>query len=64
MKTIEITIAADGNSRVETKGFTGTSCRDASRFLEASLGATKTEKLTDGFYATNSQIQQETESPN
>lgn len=62
MKTIEITIAADGKSKVETKGFAGTACRDASRFIEASLGTRKTETLTGDFYATNSQTQQENES--
>ena len=34
MKTIEITIAPNGQSRVETKGFIGSECRQASRFIE------------------------------
>lgn len=62
LKSIEITIATDGKSKVETKGFTGTDCRNASRFLEASLGTRKTESLTSEFYATNSQTQRENES--
>ncbi|TWU32783.1 hypothetical protein Q31b_57930 [Novipirellula aureliae] len=62
MKTIEITIAADGKSKVDTNGFTGTACRDASRFLEASLGTRKAETLTSDYYSTNSQTQQENES--
>ena len=33
MKTIEIIVAPDGKSRVETKGFTGSECREASRFV-------------------------------
>ena len=62
MKTIEITITANGKSKVETKGFTGTACRDASRFLETSLGKRKTETLTSDFYETTSQTQRENES--
>ncbi len=34
MKTIELIVAADGSSRVETKGFAGSECQSASRFLE------------------------------
>ncbi len=34
MKTIEITINPTGETKVETRGFSGASCRDASRFLE------------------------------
>ena len=38
MKTIEIIIAPNGQSRVETKGFVGSECRQASRFVEQTLG--------------------------
>jgi hypothetical protein len=37
MKTIEITINSKGETRVETKGFVGAQCREASRFLELSF---------------------------
>ena len=37
-QVIEITIAPDGQTKLETKGFTGASCRDASRFIEQALG--------------------------
>lgn len=49
-KTIEIIVAADGQSRIETKGFAGSTCRDASRFLEAALGTTTSETLTAEFH--------------
>ena len=52
MKTIEITIALDGRTRVETKGFTGESCRDASRFIEEALGRRVEERLTTDFHQT------------
>ena len=38
MKTIEITVSPKGDTKVETKGFSGTECRQASRFIEEALG--------------------------
>ena len=58
MKTIEITIARNGQSMVETKGFTGTECRDASRFIEQAIGQQTNEILKAEFHqAANSQQQ-------
>ncbi len=51
MRTIEITVDPQGHTRVETKGFTGGSCRDASRFVEEALGRATAEQLTPAFYA-------------
>ena len=48
--TIEITVKPDGQTVVETKGFTGASCRDASRFIEQALGKRESEPLTAEFY--------------
>ncbi len=50
MKTIEVTVRSDGSVRVETQGFQGESCRQASRFLEEALGKTTSENLTAEFY--------------
>ena len=50
MKTIEITISPTGKSTVETKGFQGGECRDASRFIEEALGERTAEQLTAEFY--------------
>ena len=47
---IEVVISPQGEIRVETKGFTGSSCRQASQFLEQALGAAASEKLTAEFY--------------
>ena len=44
-KTIEIIVSPTGQSRVETKGFTGTECRDASRFIEQAIGQQTSEIL-------------------
>jgi hypothetical protein len=50
MKTIEITVSPKGETIVETKGFTGDSCREASRFVEEALGRPTSERLTAAFY--------------
>ncbi|MCA9144140.1 MAG: DUF2997 domain-containing protein [Planctomycetaceae bacterium] len=57
MRTIDIHIAPSGESRVETKGFSGNECRDASRFLESALGKTTSESLTAEFH--EAQLQQQ-----
>ena len=50
MKTIELIVAPDGSSRVETKGFAGSECQSASRFLEQALGQVQQERQTAEFY--------------
>ena len=49
-KTIEITISPTGETKVQTKGFTGSDCRDASKFVEQALGERTAEQLTAEFY--------------
>lgn len=49
-KTIEIIIAPNGQSRVETKGFVGSECRGASRFIERALGQQTDEILKAEFH--------------
>ena len=51
-KTIEVVVRPDGQSSIETKGFTGTECLVGSRFLEAALGARQDERRTVEFYST------------
>jgi hypothetical protein len=50
MKTIEIIVSPSGETRVETKGFTGRECLEASRQLETALGVKQAEQLTSEFY--------------
>jgi hypothetical protein len=50
VKTIEITVTPKGETTVETRGFTGGECRDASRFLEQALGTRAAETLTAEFH--------------
>ena len=54
MKTIEITVTPEGRTTVQTKGFHGSSCREASRFIEQAIGKPTVEKLTTEFYQTES----------
>ena len=49
-QTIEIIVTPTGETTVQTRGFTGSSCRDASRFIEESLGQKTGERLTSEFY--------------
>ena len=51
LKTIEIIVSPTGKSRLETRGFEGAECREASRFLEAALGQQTSETFTAEFYA-------------
>ncbi len=50
MKTIEITVSPNGEAKVETRGFTGSECREASRFVEQALGRKTAETLTAEFH--------------
>ena len=49
-KIIEIIVNPKGETTVETRGFAGSSCRDASRFVEEALGRRTDEKLTAEFH--------------
>ena len=51
-KTIEIIVTPTGETTVQTTGFTGPACRDASKFLEVALGRQAGERLTSEFYQT------------
>ena len=51
-QTIEIIVSPNGQTQVETKGFAGSQCLEASRFLETALGKTILESRTAEFYQT------------
>jgi len=60
-ETIEITVSPEGAASIKTSGFTGSSCRDATRELERALGVSGRESLLPEFYgqtSTGQQIQQ------
>ena len=58
MKTIEITVSPTGETKVETRGFTGGECRDASRFVELALGSRTAETLTAEYYQGQQTVQE------
>ena len=49
-KTIEIIVTPKGETTITTKGFVGSECREASKFLEEALGQRSSEQLTPEFY--------------
>jgi hypothetical protein len=55
LKIIEITVTSTGQTSVETKGFSGAECRQASEFIETALGQRTGERLTSEFYAEETQ---------
>ncbi|TWT38945.1 DUF2997 domain-containing protein [Blastopirellula retiformator] len=57
MKTIEIIVSPKGETRLETKGYSGAECQDASRFLEQALGKRTKEQLTSEFHTSQTQHQ-------
>jgi len=60
-KTIEITVSPEGSVSVKTNGFSGSSCKDASRFIEQALGNSGRESLLPEYFqqaSTGEQIQQ------
>lgn len=60
-KTIEITVSPEGATSIKTSGFTGSSCRDATRDLEKALGVSGRESLLPEFYghtSTGERLQQ------
>lgn len=50
MKIIEIVVSPSGQTRVETRGFAGAECRQASEFVEKALGRRIGEQLTSEFH--------------
>lgn len=60
-KTIEIIVAPNGESHVETKGFIGSECRQASRFVEQALGQQTDELLKVEFHQSAASQQHLTE---
>lgn len=58
MKIIEIIVSPTGETKLETRGFTGSSCREASRFLEQAMGVRGAEQITAEFHQTDQASQE------
>lgn len=57
-KIIEVIVSPTGETKVETKGFAGGECQEASRFIEKALGQTIGESLTAEFHSVQQSEQQ------
>ncbi len=49
-KKIEITVSPEGTTSIKTTGFTGGSCKDATRDLERALGVSGRETLLPEYF--------------
>lgn len=63
-KTIEVSVSPTGAISIEAEGYTGSSCEDATRFLEEALGLPGKRKRKAEFYRrrTNTKNEQKLES--
>ena len=59
MKTIEVIVSPTGATEVQTKGYAGPECLEASRWLETALGTAKSERKTAEFFQAHETQQQE-----
>ena len=62
-KRIEITVSPEGATSIKTTGFTGGSCKDATRDLERALGVAGRESLLPEYFnrtSTGEQLRQGT----
>ena len=53
---IKVTISCDGKATIETSGFTGTSCLDATREIEKALGRDAQRKYTSEYYVQETEL--------
>ena len=49
-KKIEITVSPEGATSIKTSGFSGSSCKDATRDLEKALGVAGREHLQPEYF--------------
>ena len=49
-RIIEIIVSPDGQTRMETNGYAGQECREASKLVEQALGRRAEEQVTAEFH--------------
>jgi hypothetical protein len=57
-RIIQIIVSPTGQTTVQTKGFAGSSCRDATKALEAALGIVQADQPTAEMYQSGLAAQQ------
>ena len=50
MKIIEVVVSPRGETTIQTRGFSGSECQQASKWIEQSLGASVFEQKTSEFF--------------
>ena len=50
-RIIEVTVSPKGETSIQTKGYAGADCLQASKFLEQALGVVAKEAKTGEFYS-------------
>lgn len=61
-KRIELLVAPDGEVKLQTLGFAGSSCLRADQFLRDALGVSSSEELTPEYHLSAGEISTATES--
>ena len=56
-RVIEVTVSPQGQTTIQTKGYSGGECVQASKFLEEALGIPTTDHKTAEFFQTQAQEQ-------
>ncbi len=49
-RIIEVLVTPKGETTLQTKGYTGSDCQQASKFLENALGLVTADRKTTEFY--------------
>jgi hypothetical protein len=53
-RVIEVVVSPKGETTVQTKGYLGADCLQASKYVEQALGVTSADRKTGEFYLTTS----------
>ena len=57
-RIIEVVVSPTGETTMQTKGYAGADCLQASRFLEQALGVTTVDRKTPEYHQTTPAQQQ------
>ena len=57
-RIIEVTVSRNGEATVQTKGYSGGECLQASKFLEQALGVVAADHKTAEYFHTTETAQQ------
>ena len=52
LRVIEVTVSPQGEINLQTKGYAGSACQQASKFLENALGVIAAERKTAEYHQT------------